>query len=95
MNHYIKTLYPFFEAVWDGTKTFEVRKDDRRYSVGDWVVLQEIYQDSLAYSGKTIQAKVIYKLEGGQFGIEEGYCVLGIQVTYKFDPSERPVKYSI
>lgn len=31
----------FFRAVTDGRKTFELRKDDRGFSVGDHLVLAE------------------------------------------------------
>jgi hypothetical protein len=34
-------VQPFFDEVWEGRKTFEVRKDDRDYQAGDTVVLRE------------------------------------------------------
>lgn len=33
------------------------------------------------YTGAIFEAKITYKLDGGQFGIEEGYCILGIRKT--------------
>ena len=37
------------------------------------------------YTMGEIEAEVIYKLDGGQFGIEKGYCVMGIKIhTYNF-----------
>jgi hypothetical protein len=78
--HYLKTIPPFFEEVERGVKTFEVRRDDRDFSVGDVLVLQEYDGDK--YTGKTISRLVIYKLEGGQFGLEAGYCVLGLGASW-------------
>ena len=42
MTHRIKILKPYFEAVAAGDKTFELRKDDRPYKIGDTLVLTEI-----------------------------------------------------
>lgn len=41
MHHDLKTLPPYFIAVLDGRKTFEIRKDDRGYQAGDTVTLHE------------------------------------------------------
>lgn len=41
MHHELKILPPYFEAVIDGRKTFEIRKDDRGFQAGDTVTLRE------------------------------------------------------
>lgn len=40
-RHELKTTPGYFEQVWTGAKTFEIRYDDRGYQRGDEVVLQE------------------------------------------------------
>lgn len=40
MIHELKTWPEFFDAVDRGEKTFEVRRDDRGFQVGDEIVLQ-------------------------------------------------------
>lgn len=40
-RHILKCAPPYFRAVWDGSKTFEVRLNDRGYQAGDDVVLRE------------------------------------------------------
>lgn len=40
-HHFLKTAPNFFEHVWSGEKTFEVRLDDRGYQKGDTVELAE------------------------------------------------------
>lgn len=35
MRHELKTWLPYFDAIVDGTKLFEVRKNDRDFQVGD------------------------------------------------------------
>lgn len=40
-THELKTFPPYFAAVAEGRKTFEVRWNDRAYQAGDMVVLRE------------------------------------------------------
>ena len=87
--HHLKTWPQFFEAVADGNKTFEIRKNDRHFAVDDVLVLREWtpvanavpWRSSVPdgfYSGREVHRKVTYILQGGQWGIEEGYVVLGM-----------------
>lgn len=76
--HMLKTIQPFFGAVASGAKTFEVRRNDRDVRIGDVLVLQE-FDPKKGYSGRICAVVVNYIVQGGQFGIEEGYCVLGIE----------------
>lgn len=41
MRHELKTWPEFYRAVQDNKKTFELRYDDRRYAVGDELLLRE------------------------------------------------------
>lgn len=43
--HALKTWIHYFQRIWDGDKTFEVRYDDRGYQKGDRVVLREWDRD--------------------------------------------------
>lgn len=83
--HKLKTWARYFEAVERGEKTFEVRKNDRAFQTGD--VLELIKTDEDGYYinppgtrfGKTtLRRKITYLLQGGQFGIEPAFCVLGL-----------------
>lgn len=40
-EHILKVVAPYFEALLDGSKTFEVRKNDRAFQRGDTLVLWE------------------------------------------------------
>lgn len=75
--HKLKTWPPYFQDTLDGKKPFEVRKDDRDFGVGDFVWLEEWCPVDGKYTGRKIGFNISYKLSGGEFGIEEGYCVLG------------------
>lgn len=88
--HYLKTWPVFFDAVKGGKKTFEIRKDDREFDVGDILILQ--YWDpiiaakddnpSSGYNGKEIRGEVTYLLlssDCSSIGLEPGFCAMQVQ----------------
>lgn len=80
MTHELKTWVEYYQAVCNGEKTFEVRKDDRNFNVGDYLHLREWDNVNEVYTKNWTMCIVTYKLNGGSFGIESGHCVLGIQL---------------
>lgn len=78
MIHELKTWPEYFEEVFMGHKTFEVRKYDREFKEGDHLILKEFNPHILEYTGRECARVVTYILHGGQFGIEEGYCVMSM-----------------
>ena len=85
MIHELKTWPEFFEDVWKGEKLFEVRKDDRLFDVGDTLELLEYDPYEKTFSGRKIFATITYKLNGGKFGIEIGFCILGFKIKDKWE----------
>lgn len=102
-THELKVWPDSFQAAWDEKKPYEVRKDDRNFSVGDQLHLREFAPHEPCrgthrvwgsgdtedcgcapphgtYTGRTILASVTYKTSGGEWGIPEGLCVLGIKL---------------
>ena len=55
---------------------FEIRKDHRNFKVGDIIRLCE--HDGKEFTGRDSLYTVTYKLNGGEYGLEEGYCILSI-----------------
>lgn len=82
-EHDLKVIPPYFDDIWSLRKTWEVRKNDRDYQVGDTLILNEFDPETNDYTSKFVKAKVKYILHGGQFGIEEGYCVMTIDLFGK------------
>lgn len=76
--HVLKTWPDPFEAVLIQTKTFEVRKNDRNFVGGDLLILREFNPVSEAYTGREVARYVGFILQGGNFGIEEGYVAMSI-----------------
>ena len=86
-EHKLKTWVRFFEAVESGEKNFEVRKNDRGFQTGDILVLECWDNDKHSYvfdyrqappKLRKIRKRISFLLQGGMFGIEPGYCVLGL-----------------
>ena len=76
VRHELKILPEYFQAVQDGRKNFELRKDDRGYQVGDLVHLREYYEGR--YSGRDIVLKIRYILRDcPEYGLMDGYCIIG------------------
>lgn len=79
MEHELKIYPKYFEAVISGKKKFEIRKNDRKYRVGDILILKE--WDNIEYSGREARAEVIYLIDDKFVGIQPGYVVMGIKLT--------------
>ena len=76
-HHKLKLQSKYWDDVKDGTKSFEVRKNDRRFKVGNLVTFNLVYESGND-GGVTMEPKVIkYVLAGGQYGISDEYCVIG------------------
>ena len=89
-EHILKLNDRYFDAVANGIKTFEIRKNDRDYKVGDTLVLKEVNDDGrrLTYPNHDlgmnldyeVKVAVTYILTHDEFdGISEGYVALGIR----------------
>ena len=75
MIHELKIQSEYFEVVNNKTKTFEIRKNDRNFKVGDKILLREI--DSCGrYTGGTSWWKITYITDYAQ---QEGYVVMAIE----------------
>ena len=75
-KHELKIQPQYFKNVINGIKTFEIRKDDRGFEVGDILELREV--NGTVYTGKSVDMEITYIFKGGSFGLEAGYCILAI-----------------
>jgi hypothetical protein len=60
-----------------GNKPFDVRENDRNFQVGDMLLLHEVEPENEHDTGQIITRWVSYVLQGGAFGIQPNWCVLG------------------
>lgn len=86
-EHVLKTWPAYFDALEAGDKNFEVRRDDRGFQRGDILVLQRTMDERKHEVDvgpdweprHVLRKRIIYVLTGGQFGIEPGYVVMGLE----------------
>lgn len=88
--HKLKTWPTAWDAVSSGEKRFEVRKNDRFFQRGDLVVLERFDPETRKYQHRSgasayhpndvarLTFVIGWMLQGGQFGIEPGYCVFSL-----------------
>lgn len=76
-HHDLKTVQPYFDAVYSGAKRFEIRKDDRGgFITGDTLTLRE--WDGRRYTGRAITASVTFVTD---FAQQPGFVVIGIDAS--------------
>jgi len=82
--HRLKTINPFFTAVWEEGKLFELRLDDRSYEVGDRVLLLEYDKEQNEFSGRAICATISYILRATDLpeGLKKGYVIFMLENVY-------------
>lgn len=69
MIHELKTWPESFDAVAAELKTFEIRRDDRGFKVGDRLKLVRWDPQREEYTGESITVFVEYMIDLAQFGI--------------------------
>ncbi len=90
-THELKILPEYFEAVSDGTKTFELRNNDRDFKVGDILILKEYTTELITvgqcgeelkreggYTGREIKKEITYVLKN-IVGLYKNYAILGMK----------------
>lgn len=76
--HELKILPKYFDAVRNGSKTFEIRKNDRNFKVGDYLALMEWSGEE--YTGRSMLVKVTYILDLVVItDCADGYVVMSIK----------------
>lgn len=84
--HELKTDPGVFDAVADGRKTFEIRRDDRNFEEGDELLLRRTRDSGsamangapLVYTGQQLRCRVTYVLRGPVYGLRDGWAILSI-----------------
>ena len=74
--HELKTWPEYFAKVVSGEKTFEIRKNDRDYQVGDMLSLYEWCPEEHQYTKECVIVEVTYITD---FGQPEGQVVMAIR----------------
>lgn len=81
MIHELKTLTPYFDDVASGVKTFEVRRADRPFRVGDFLALNEVAEienpegTPLTYTGRCLLLRITYLLDNDEY-VKPGFVIM-------------------
>lgn len=86
-THELKTDPGVFQAVYQGTKTYELRKADRDFAIDDRLLLRETRFTGeqmrngapLEYTGRQHIAKITHILSGPIYGLAEGWVILSLE----------------
>lgn len=80
--HSLKTDPDPFEAILNGTKRFEFRKNDRDFRPGDVLHLREKDRaEPWNFSGRSVVVLVTYVMTGSdvhKYGVPKGYILMSI-----------------
>lgn len=75
--HDLKTWPCYFDTMISGHKTFEIRLDDRGFTVGDTLHLREWSPETKSYTGRSLFKRVHLLLRGHE-GLKSGYVLMGL-----------------
>lgn len=76
-THELKCWPKYFEAIVHRKKTFEVRYNDRGYSIGDVLILREYDNDKKEYTRRQTRVRVTDTF--ADFGLQPGWLVMAIE----------------
>jgi Domain of unknown function (DUF3850) len=80
-THSLKTWPGPFAAIVNGSKTHEIRVDDRGYMVGDVLHLREYDPAGVGrWTGEECWVDVTYVTPGGQWQMPPHLCVMSIRL---------------
>ena len=88
VKHKVKSWSMFFNDILTGERTADIRLNDRRYNVGDYLVLHEFDPVEYKYTGRIQEVQITY-LQGNKSNpcaisykaLHNDYVVLSIKLT--------------
>ena len=87
--HYLKTVQPHFNEVWAKRKTFELRKNDRNFEVGDIIVLMDYDTSTETYSANEVHGLITHILDSYYDAIHEDYVILSfVEINRLFSTNQ-------
>ncbi len=77
LTHLLKTIEPHFSDVSEGRKTFELRKDDRSFQVGEYIELR-LHPPPEDRPIPRLRARIQHLVRGPVYGLAEGHVILSL-----------------
>jgi hypothetical protein len=89
VTHDLKTWPNYFQDLWTGRKTFELRRDDRGFAVGHYLRLHEWDPVDGTFTGRTVLADVTSVLRDAEgWGLRDGFVILSLRVHGYDNPAQ-------
>lgn len=81
--HVLKIKESYLDDIVNGDKTFELRKNDRDYEVGDVIHFVNVDGNEFYFRDHNVY-RITYVLKDvPKYGLDKDYCILGIKkLTY-------------
>lgn len=85
--HTLKSWPQFFDPIIAGVRTHELRRNDRRFVVGDLLDLREFDPDALTYSGRSVQATItsitstVEPCAVSDEALNPDFCILSVRLV--------------
>ncbi len=76
-SHWLKIAPQYLEAHKKGLKSFEIRRNDRNYKIGNALVLQE-WTERGGFTGQNVVREITYITDFPD-GLKPGYIVMGLR----------------
>lgn len=92
--HHLRSWPHYFQPIFDGLKTFEVRYNDRDYKEGDILHLMEYNPDGKGYSTRNVYRYVTHILSDDFKGVAKGWVVMSIRPVL-IDDVRRPNRCNV
>ena len=82
--HELKIKHEYLIEVDRGRKTFELRKNDRDYQVGDLIHFVDIDGNNHIIGNPAYNKKLVFQItyvlkDVPEYGLDKDYCILGIK----------------
>lgn len=90
IEHELKCWPDSFAGLWDKTKTFELRYNDRNYTAGDTLRVREWNNETEKYTGREVTLKVL-SIKVGGIGhfvpLARPWVIMSIRETARAEPT--------
>lgn len=79
-THQLKVWSEYMDDLLNGSKTFELRYNDRDFQVEDSLLLMEYDKENQKYLTRELKVKITYILDNSVFdALKDGYIIMGIK----------------
>jgi hypothetical protein len=82
-THELKLVNPYFQDVWNKSKTFEVRRNDRKFEVGDFVILKEFDKEKNTFLKRVVKVEITYILSDFE-ALDKEFVIFGFNIIQRF-----------